>query len=76
MEFTRQEQRTILAVLSGILCLPYKEQNKIIGSLTIEDASRLYSKMKYAPYCERHGIAYEDMAEEDFEYAYREEWDS
>lgn len=76
MKFTEQEQRTILAVLDGVLQLPYREQNKIIGSLTIEDASRLYSKMKYTPYCERHGIAYEDMTEEDFEDAYREEWDS
>lgn len=76
MKFTEQEERTILAVLDGILHLPYREQNKIIGSLTIEDAGRLHSKMKYAPYCEKHGVAYEDMTESDFEAAYGEEWDA
>lgn len=76
MNFTEREERTILAVLSGVLSLPYDEQLKVIGSLTITDASALYCKMKYAPYCERHGIAYEDMTESDFEDAYREEWEA
>lgn len=76
MKFTEQEQRTILAVLDGVLQLQYKEKNNIIGSLTIPEAERLYCKMRYAPYCERHGIEYEDMTEEDYEDAWREEWDS
>lgn len=76
MTFTEKEQRTILAVLDGIVRLPYREQNTILGSLTIAEASDLYGKMKMDPYCVKHGIAYEDLTDEDYENAYHEKWDS
>lgn len=76
MTFTDKEQRTIFAVVSALAHLPWKEQNKIIGSATITELSMLYSKIKFAPYCERHGIRYEDMTDSDFEDAYREEWEA
>lgn len=76
MTFTDKEQRTILAVLDGILHMPYRELNTFLGSLTIAEATMLYGKMKMAPYCERHGIAYEDLTVEDYEDAYHEGWDS
>ena len=43
-----------------------KELNKFLGSTTIVEMMTLANKMRYAEYCERHGIAYEDMTDEDF----------
>lgn len=76
MTFTDREQRTILAVLDALQHLTYDEQNKFLGSVTIREAQDLYRRMRYAPYCERHGILYEDMTDSDFEDAYREECDA
>ena len=43
-----------------------KELNKFLGSTTIVEMMTLANKMRYAEYYERHGIAYEDMTDEDF----------
>ena len=76
MTFTDNEQRTILAVLDAVTRLPYDKQNTFMGSVTIKEARALYSRMIHAPYCEKHGIRYEDMDEFDFEAEYRERYDA
>ena len=70
---TEAEKRTVLAVFGELLKKPYGELNTFLGSLTIEEMQKLYSKLKYEPFCLRHGIKYEDMTEEDFIQAYDEE---
>lgn len=72
MNLTTNEKRTILAVFDELLRKPYSELNTFLGSLTIEEMQKLYGKLRHEGYCERHGIRYEDMTEEDFEQAYLE----
>lgn len=74
MKFTKREEKVILAVFTDLIqTLSDKEMNSFIGSETIKEMHKLRSKLKYADYCERHNIKYEDMTEADFEQAYYEE---
>lgn len=66
MEITANEKRTIKAVFGELLKKPYSELNCFLGSLTIEEMQKLYSKLRYEKYCEDNGISYDDMTEEDF----------
>lgn len=66
MKFTEKELRTIEAVFDSLSKLEYAELNKFLGSMTIVEMMTLANKMRHAEYCERHGIAYEDMTDEDF----------
>ena len=45
-----------------------------LGSETIKEMRTLYDKLRYEEYCERRGIAYEEMTEEDFIDAYEHEY--
>ena len=36
------------------------------GSITIEEMTNLYYKLKYEDFCTRHGIKYEEMTDEDY----------
>ena len=38
-----------------------------IGSITKEEMRELHKQLDYAPYCERLGVAYEDLTENDIE---------
>ena len=76
MVFTEQEQRTVQAVFSSLLEMRYSELNRFLGSITIDEMSRIYWKMYHELYCKRHGIKYEDMTDSDFEQEYREIWES
>lgn len=38
-----------------------------VGSITREDMRELHRRLDYEPYCERLGIAYENLTEEDVE---------
>lgn len=69
---TREEKRTVLGVFDSLMHKTYSELNSFLGSETIEKMQKLYTKLKYEGYCERHGIRYEDMTEADFENAYME----
>lgn len=66
MTLTENEKRTVLAVFDSLIRKPYSELNTFLGSRTIQEMGRLFLKMKYDDYCNEHGIAYEDMTEEDF----------
>lgn len=76
MTFTEQEQRTIMAVFDSLTRMPYNKLNRFLGSVTIKEMQELYRKMYYAPYCERLGISYEDLTEDDEEALYREIWEA
>ena len=45
---------------------PYSELNCFLGSITIKEMQKLYSKLRYEQYCDDRGIKYEDMTEDDF----------
>ncbi len=66
MTLTLEEKRTVRAVFGELLRKPYGELNSYLGSVTIKEMRRLYSKLSYEDYCEERGIRYEDMTEEDF----------
>ena len=69
MEFSELEMNVILYAVRTI-----KEQGwQKHGTLTAEIAAHVASKLRFRGYCERHGITYEQMTEDDFEEAYREE---
>ena len=77
MVFTSAEQKTVLAIFSSLLTThSTRDLNAFLGSETIKEMSALYSKLKFEPFCERHGIRFEDMDEFDYETAYREEWEA
>lgn len=66
MELTAKEKRLVRAVFSSLLKKSYSELNCFLGSLTIEDMSKLYHKLRYEQYCDEREIKYEDMTEDDF----------
>ena len=72
---TEKEKRTVLAVFGDLLMKGDDFMHKFIGSETIKDLKEIYSRLRYEDYCNKHGIKYEDMTDEDFEQAYREEWE-
>lgn len=65
-KFTEKEARTVLAVFDSLMRKPDRELNTFIGSVTIEEMKELYYKLHYHPFCEKHGIKYEEMTEEDY----------
>lgn len=70
---TKAEKRTVQAVFLEMLRLPHAKLNSIVGSVTIEEMRKLYSKLCYEDFCERHNMEYADMTEEDFIQAWLEE---
>lgn len=66
MKLSANEKRTVKAVFGELLKKPYSELNCFLGSLTIEEMQKLYSKLRYEQYCDYRGIKYEDMTEDDF----------
>lgn len=71
VSLTEQEKRTIRAVLGEVLSM--SNINSFLGSITIEEASALYHKLKYEWYSDKYGVPYEEMTEADFIRAYSEE---
>jgi hypothetical protein len=67
---TAREKRTVLSVFEALTKMRYDELNTFLGSVTIQEMSRLYLKLKYEDYCREHGIKYEDMTADDFADAY------
>ena len=63
----------MFVVLDELMKMGYKKLNSIFGTLTIEDMQLLHSKLHYNDYCERHGVKYEEMTDEDYIRAYEEE---
>lgn len=73
MEFTRDELKTIEYVMGEVLANKNGRLHYEYGNMTIELMQKIHSKLHYMDYCERHGIKYEDMTEDDFMRAYEEE---
>lgn len=71
MTLSDRELGTVLAVFDSVM--HRNDLNSWLGSLTIEEMSKLYHKLRYRGYCESHGITYEEMTEDDFMSAYFEE---
>ena len=66
MTLTAKEKRTVLVVFEELNKKGYSELNTFLGSITIKEMQTLCQKLRYEEYCERHGIAYEEMTEDDF----------
>ena len=63
-----KEHRIVKAVFGELVYKSSKELSALhIGSITLEEMHKLYSKLRHEPYCKRHGIKYEDMTDADFE---------
>lgn len=74
MTLTKKEKRVVLAVFSALLGRKYHELNTFLGTETINEMQVLCSKLQHEEYCERRGITYEEMTEEDFIDAYEHEY--
>jgi len=72
-KFTRDDERLIEGVFYELLRMPYSKLNTILGSLTIQEVQNLHSRLHYNDYCERHGVKFEEMTDEDYIRAYEEE---
>lgn len=73
MELTNKEVKTLKAVLYDLVTtFQDDELNRFMGSETIKDMKVLQQKLHYYDYCKAHGIAYEDMTEDDFIQEYEE----
>ena len=66
MKLTTNEKRTVKGVFGELIKKPYSELNSFLGSITIKEMQKLYSKLRYEQYCDDRGIKYEDMTEDDF----------
>lgn len=73
MTFTEREQNVVMGVFGELLRREYNNLNTFLGSETIKEMSKIYSKLRHEPYCEKYGIKYEDMTEDDFIREYEEE---
>jgi hypothetical protein len=69
MTLTENEIRTVYAVFSELGKMKYGDLNTFLGSITIKEMRQLFYKIYYADYCERYGIKYENMTDEDRENA-------
>lgn len=76
IKITERELEVMHGVLDELLHLKYDELNKTYGSETIKDMYHLWAKLGYRDYCEKYGVQYEDMTEDDFEQAYRDKWEA
>ena len=74
MTLTKKEKRVVLAVFGELNKKRDTELNMYLGSETIKEMRTLYNKLRHEEYCERMGIAYEEMTEEDFIDAYEHEY--
>ena len=74
MTLTKKEKRVVLAVFDELNKKRNAELNMYLGSETIKEMRTLYNKLRYEEYCERRGITYEEMTEEDFIDAYEHEY--
>lgn len=74
MTLTKKEKKVVLAVFSELLGRKYHELNTFLGTETINEMQVLCSKLRHEEYCERRGITYEEMTEEDFIDAYEHEY--
>lgn len=74
MTLTKKEKRVVLAVFSALLGRKYHELNTFLGTETINEMQVLCCKLQHEEYCERRGITYEEMTEEDFIDAYEHEY--
>ena len=66
MTLSEKEKRVVIGVFGELMGREYSELNTFLGSETIKEMQTLYSKLRHEEYCERRGIAYEEMTEEDF----------
>ena len=74
MNLPADEKKTVLAVFSTLCEMKDDDLHKFLGSITINEMKSLERKLHYEGFCERRGIKYEDMTEEDFMDAYFEEY--
>ena len=74
MTLTKKEKIVVLAVFDELNKKRNAELNMYLGSETIKEMRTLYDKLRYEEYCERRGITYEEMTEEDFIDAYEHEY--
>lgn len=73
IRLTAEERRTVFAVLHELVMKPsFAETNRRLGTMTIMDASTLYSRLQYEEYCREHHVNFWDMDGDDYETAWIE----
>lgn len=73
MTLTEHEMDVVWGVFTDLLMrFQDNELHKFMGSITINEMKHLWGKLRYREYCDKYGIAYEDMTEDDFMREYEE----
>lgn len=66
MTLTEIEKRVVRAVFGALLIKRESELETFLGTETIKEMREIYRKLHYEKYCERRGITFEEMTEDDF----------
>lgn len=75
MTLTEKELNTVWQAFTDVMMrFTDDELHKFMGSMTIDEMKELWGKLRYREYCEKHGITYEQMTEDDFEREYQEHY--
>ncbi len=68
---TSKEKAIVMAVFGALIEEhDFSELNAApfrLGSITIDEMSDLYYRLKYEDFCTRRGIKFEEMTDEDYE---------
>ena len=64
---TDREKRVVISVFHELDKLPYKELNRILGSMTIKEMHNLLMKLETEEFCKARGLKFDDMTDDDFD---------
>lgn len=64
---TEKDKHIVKVVFHELDKLPYKELNRILGSVTIKEMHNLLLKLETEEYRRERNIEYQSMTDEDFE---------
>ena len=60
------EKKLVLAVFGSLLEKSYSDINTFLGSITIQEMSAMYHRLKWEDDCKQYGKPYDDMTEDDW----------
>ena len=64
---TEKDKRLVRTVFHELDKLPYKELNRILGSMTIKEMHNLLMKLETEKFCKARGLKFDDMTDDDFD---------
>ena len=75
MKLTEEELKTIECALSVLAGMKTNDLRNLCGSILMKDILELEGKFRYRDYCERHGVKFEELTDDDFMREYYERYE-